>query len=92
MCKIADQLRSDWYKTTVQIDGVPIEEQKAQIIRDRQTPAYQAAIRELIDHMSICSECAKIWDPPKPTEETVTHIRQLNRIVKQTEKVQYTDV
>ena len=92
MCEIADSLRAEWYKTTIQIDGVPTEAQKAQIMHDRQKPEYREAIRNIVDHMALCPICALIWDRPKPVDETIAPWSRRLENANKHEQVDYTDI
>jgi len=68
-CPTADRLRSTWYAVSVQLTDQSTEADKIAAMKQRETPEYQAAIHELIDHMALCDECKKVWNPPKPVDE-----------------------
>ena len=89
MCTIADELRADWYKTTIQINGVATEEQKKQMAYYRQTIPYQEALAALMNHMIDCPICEQHWNPPKVEEDG---LKPWMAHVKHNNSRDYTDV
>ncbi len=63
ICDIANELQEAFKKTYLQVEGIPTEVQKDQMMKDRVKPEYQTARDALIEHLSLCPECAYLRQP-----------------------------
>ena len=64
MCVMANKLRVEWYRVSVQLypSGQLVDEHLSALEADRRNERSQAALQALRDHVASCADCQTSWE------------------------------